>query len=167
MTDNMKKNAYPIFERDTYTRADYDLWLADNDLNPNDFNDEEFYAWQLEEESMDFDIMLDNFKYSGLMEYSAVINGTLGLWDGKKTIRPTMSDNIKTALYSCGGCGEVEKIWVEGNSICVKVSHHDGTNFFTINLLTPLGEMRMERHGNVSVRNRENIVKLPKPHIFA
>lgn len=68
---------------------------------------------------------------------SVIINGTLGLWDGKRTIQPTECKDIETAIYKCLGrdCDILDPndIYIDENDIVhVKASHHDGVNYFTI-----------------------------------
>ena len=62
-----------------------------------------------------------------------LINGVLGLWDGKKRIQPTPCSDIRTAISRCiGRDGMLEDIDTDGETVMVKVYHHDGMNNFEI-----------------------------------
>lgn len=66
-----------------------------------------------------------------------VINGILGLWNGKQKIQPTECSDIETAIYKCiGRDGDIldpDDLYIDENGIVnLTVSHHDGKNIFTI-----------------------------------
>lgn len=64
-----------------------------------------------------------------------LINGVLGLWDGKKRIQPTPCSDIRSAIKKCiGRDGEMssDDIEFDGETVSLKVHHHDGTNNFEI-----------------------------------
>jgi len=87
------------------------------------------------EEGDDFDWRIDDI----CMEFGdgeVLINGVLGLWDGKKRIQPTPCSDIRSAIWKCiGRDGEImspNDIEFDGETVLLKVSHHDGTNNFEI-----------------------------------
>ena len=67
-----------------------------------------------------------------------IINGSLGLWDGRHVIEPTREENIRKAIYRClGRDGEFiyeSDIKLEVDCVELVVRHHDGNNYFEITL---------------------------------
>jgi hypothetical protein len=59
------------------------------------------------------------------------------------------------------GC-ELRSIERIGNRIEVSVYHHDGSNRFEIYFLSDIGEDRYCRNGEISIRNKQNILSIPK-----
>lgn len=160
----MKKNELVLFERDCYTRADYELYCMDNEIEFDETNDTDFYNWLYNQEQWDFEDMLDNCKYSKkFRNIAVVVEGSVGLWYGRREIEQTKCDNFIDAIYKCMGRScEIDKVVKIGNKIEVTAIHHDGRNYFDIYFLTELGADRLERRGQVSTRNRENVMKLPQ-----
>ena len=159
----MKKNELVLFERDCYTKADYELYCMDNEIEFDETNDSDYYDWVHQQEEWDFDDMLDNIKYSKLNNYSVLVEGSVGTWRGRFDHEQTIFENFKDAIYACiGRSCEISKVVKIGNRVEVTAIHHDGTNYHTLYFLTPLGEYRFEKNGKVSVKNRDNIIKLPK-----
>ena len=64
-----------------------------------------------------------------------VITGNLGLWNGRKTIVPTLVDNLYDAVMKCLTDCELYKLTIKDNVLYVKGSHHDGNNSFEIRLV--------------------------------
>lgn len=64
-----------------------------------------------------------------------VIVGNLGLWNGRKTIIPTLVDNLYDAVMKCLTDCEYYSLIIKNNVLYVKGSHHDGTNSFEIRLV--------------------------------
>lgn len=159
----MKKNELVLFEKDCYTKADYELHCMDNEIEFDETNDSDYYDWVYQQEEWDFDDMLDNIKYSKLNNYSVLVEGSVGTWRGRFDHEQTIFENFKDAIYACiGRSCEISKVVKIGNRVEVTAIHHDGTNYHTLYFLTPLGEYRFEKNGKVSVKNRDNIIKLPK-----
>jgi len=73
-------------------------------------------------------------------EGEVVINGTLGLWDGKHTIYPVNCPNIISAIERCLGrdCEFIDEDDLQydddNHVVNVKAHHHDGTNCFVLSL---------------------------------
>lgn len=65
-----------------------------------------------------------------------LINGVLGLWNGKRRIQPTPCSDIRSAIQKCiGRDGEImspNDIEFDGETVSLTVSHHDGRNNFEI-----------------------------------
>ena len=64
-----------------------------------------------------------------------VITGNLGLWNGRKTIVPTLVDNLYDAVMKCLTDCELYKLTIKDNVLYVEGSHHDGNNSFEIRLV--------------------------------
>lgn len=162
-----EKNNDFIFKRDSYTESDYEMYREDNDLDPKDYTENQFYEWMYDMESMDFDDMLDNLHYTKIGKYRCLIEGTIGTWRGKREICQTDAWGIKEAILRCvDGADMVDSVKVVCNSIEVVTIHHDGRNYFTIHILSELGAERFDRHGQVSMENYQNFVKLPKGYPY-
>ena len=65
----------------------------------------------------------------------SVITGNLGLWNGRKTIVPTLVDNLYDAVMKCLTDCELYKLTIKDNVLYVEGSHHDGNNSFEIRLV--------------------------------
>lgn len=112
--------------------------------------------WEVE----DFEVNLRHCKENDAHYW--VISGVVGLWYGSRDIVQTMENSLLDAICKCwGGCDDVivEKL---GSVIYVTAMHHDGRNKFEIRALSGKGAERLNRLGEVSLTNRENIVTLPK-----
>lgn len=99
----------------------------------NEFDDEDDQFEPSEEEEMEWRI--DDI----CMEFGSgkvLINGVLGLWNGKKRIQPTPCSDIRSAIMKCvGSDGNImspNDIEYDGETVSLKVSHHDGVNNFEI-----------------------------------
>ena len=159
----MRKNEMTLFEKDCYTREDYKLYCEDNGMDYDDTNDSDYYAWLADQENWDFEDMLDNCKYFKLKNYSVLVEGSVGTWRGRFEHEQTTFPDFKSAIYACMGRScEISKVVKIGNRVEVTAIHHDGTNYHTLYFLTPLGEYRFDKNGKVSVKNRDNIIKLPR-----
>ena len=88
------------------------------------FEDEDDFEWRIDDICADFG------------NGEVLINGVLGLWDGKKRILPTPCSDIRSAIQKCiGRDGEImspNDIEFDGETVSLKVCHHDGTNNFEI-----------------------------------
>lgn len=152
-----------LFAKDCYTEEDYKLYCEDNNMEYDETNDSDYYAWLSDQEGFDFETMLDDCTYSKYKNYSVLVEGSVGTWRGRFEHDQTMFKSFKDAIYACiGRSCEIDKIVRIGNRIEVTAIHHDGRNYHTLYFLTPLGEYRFEKNGYVSPRNRKNIVPLGK-----
>ena len=91
-----------------------------------DFDDNEEYAIQERIDDICMEFGDDN----------VVINGVLGLWDGKHTIQETPCEDLRSAIQKCiGQDGELmslDDIEFDGETVSLSVHHHDGVNHFEI-----------------------------------
>lgn len=90
----------------------------------DDFEDDDNLDWRIDDICMEFG------------DGEVLINGVLGLWNGKRRIEPTPCSDIRSAIQKCiGRDGEImspNDIWFDGETVSLKVCHHDGTNNFEI-----------------------------------
>lgn len=93
---------------------------------------------------------LSNSYYEELFEGAVwiaegiLIQGTLGLWDGRKGVASTAT-SLKNAISKCINTGDDFKIYFDEGydkkeHLFISVSHHDGTNFFILYALTAKGK---------------------------
>lgn len=126
---------YTTDGNDTELRELYEDFLAEEEYTEDSISFEEWKEDELDEEWND---MLENIKYGGLNS-KCVIEGTLGLWNGRKTIIPCVCDTLTEAIVKCVGEGLSIEISLENGSVKVLSSHHDGTNEFEIHILNKKG----------------------------
>ena len=126
---------YKELYQDCYDLTDEEMAeVADDDI----YN----YLWEcLESEWEDLSLNLSYSKF----DKPCVVLGSLGLWNGNKSIVPVVCDNVSSAIDKCvNGCDYIEVRQVCGH-IEVSAIHHDGTNTFEIHLLNGKGISAMER----------------------
>lgn len=142
---------------------EYVEWCELNELEPKDENSNDYWDYVYLTRDMDCGDFWDNLKYSRIDDqYNWIVSGTLGLWQGDRDICQTMFNSLEDAIRKClGRCDDII-IKKRGSVIYVTGLHHDGRNNFEIRALTDLGVERFERLDSISLRNRENIVTLPK-----
>jgi hypothetical protein len=159
----MKQIEITLFKKDCYTKDDYRFYCDGNEIEFDETNDSDYYAWLSDQENLDFEEMLYDCMYSKLKNCSVLVEGSVGTWRGRFEHKQTTFPDFKSAIYACMGrdC-EISKVVKIGNRVDVTAIHHDGRNYHSLYFLTPLGECRFEKNGKVSVNNRENIVKLPR-----
>lgn len=107
-----------------------------NDLELDDVSDDDVYRLMYD----DVDIDWDNFRsdcnaYDRKYRFSSyVIEGSLGLWDGKHKVIGESVD-LLGALDICIGNDSMYDIVIKEDqfgSMIVEYHHHDGCNIFTI-----------------------------------
>ena len=112
---------YPGYDSTATNRIGDEIGNEEEQLEPSD---EEDLQWRIDDICTEFG--------SG----EVLINGVLGLWDGKRRIQPTPCSDIRSAIQKCiGRDGEImspNDIEYDGKTVSLKVSHHDGTNNFEI-----------------------------------
>ena len=115
-------------------------WESEDDI-PDDVVNDTVYG--------DEEINWDEFKYefekfikdSG---YGLLMCGSVGCWDG----RYDGGSYVKKFddLYKFwNGCDYI-KVWDEGGHLHIKASHHDGTNYAELKILTKHGSEYAEEH---------------------
>ena len=154
-----------LYHEDCYTEECYNDYLDDckEDLGLDWEKDNvtDYFDWRATMSDMELEDVMFGIKHSHLNTYKAVIVGGVGTWRGRFEIEPTFCGNLYDAIHKCiDGC-EIRRIERVNNSVEVDVYHHDGRNYFKIYLLSHLGEQRLCRNGDVSTKNRENLLKFP------
>ena len=123
-----------------YCYEDYVEWCEDNDIEPGDENSQDYYEWILKNTQENFDCDLDNIKTHKPWAVPVVVTGTLGLWWGHPEIKPERIESVYEAIQKCiGRDGDYVKVEFNDGKLDVQVSHHDGTNCFTIRALSKKG----------------------------
>ena len=110
-------------------------------------------------ESMQYATDKDGNSLTGV---KVVITGTLGLWNGTKTIVPKVKRDFDCALLACIDNADYCTIYKEFSKIVVEATHHDGTNVFTLQFLTDKAEMKCACGMDLNFDNRKNIRTLGK-----
>ena len=130
---NNRDNSYSYEDYKRYCRE----FLDCEDIEIPAEDSEEYYSWQRFEIENDWEnFMYEVEQYDKKVKESNgfVINGTLGLWDGKHDIQPVLVDTLKQAIEKCiAKCDYIEISYDPDEDVIeVVASHHDGTNVFTI-----------------------------------
>lgn len=151
---------------DSTREVDYTEYLEyceENDIEPQGEDSDGYYEYVSDIRAWEWEIFLSNIHYSEVNDYAWIIVGTLGLWDGKHTIIPTVEESLEDAILSCIGQYDCHAIIEQcGNTISVEIIHHDGRNSFELHALSEDGAERFRKHGEVSLKRKENVVKLPE-----
>jgi hypothetical protein len=143
--------------------VDYVEWCEMNDCEPMGEESSDYYDYVHRVQEWDWEDLLSNLEYSEANDYEWLITGWVGTWQGDRDIYPTIEPNLIKAIESCIGRGMCEvRVTKESNSVKVRISHHDGRNYFELTPLTEDGADRFRRHGEVSLKRKENVVKLPE-----
>lgn len=140
----------------TPSYEEYIEWCELNETEPQGENSNDYWDYVDNTHELDCGDFWENHQYYWL------VSGTLGLWFGTRDIYQTMFNSLEDAIKKClGDCNDAI-IKKRGSVMYVTGLHHDGRNNFEIRALTDLGAERFERLGSISLRNRENIITLPK-----
>ena len=137
----MKYPKYNLYD-DTYTPT-YDEYVEtcdNNGIEPQGENSEGYWDYIAFCQQNYWDDLKINLKCSMEAMQPCLVTGSLGLWDGRRTIYPTRCDNLLQAIQRC--CGHsIDNIVidVEDGVVNVKAMHHDGTNHFYIQPLSKKG----------------------------
>lgn len=148
-THNIMKKAHTRFPKGSFTLvttnveysyADYDENCELNDIEPAEEGSYEFYEWCEEMIAEGVDCDLENIdRISDRINEVYVIEGSLGLWNGRPSIIPVIMSNLADAIKKCiGECQYFDVTW-ENGVISISASHHDGTNHFEIHALSKKG----------------------------
>ena len=157
------KKSYVLFDsREGRTYEDYLDFCKANDIEPQGEDSEDYHEIVEEMKSWDYNDLLSNIKHCAYNRQKWAVEGTLGLWNGRKDIVPVVFDNLLEAISACVHNCDYIKITKYYSTIEVEAIHHDGTNRFTLKCLSDLGENRYGNNGQVSLNNRKNIMTLPQ-----
>ena len=157
--------AKPYVLFDSHEVRSYDEYLEFcemNNIEPQGEDSAHYYDIVGELQSLDYDDLMTNIKYSVYNRQKWAVEGMLGLWNGHVEIVPKVFDNLLDAISACVHKCDYIKITKRFSTIEVEAIHHDGTNRFTLKCLSDLGEIRYGNNGQVSLNNRENLMTLPQ-----
>ena len=97
---------------------------------------QEFICWANNEQQAEWEDFITTLKeYADKQKGDGfMITGSLGLWDGRHDIYPAFVKTLRAAVEKCTSNGDYIKIELDKklHVIEVAVTHHDGTNLFTI-----------------------------------
>lgn len=163
----MKKKEHEIqLLYDSTREVDYTEYLEyceANDIEPQGEDSDGYYEYVSDIHAMEWEDFLTNIHYSKVNDYAWIITGFLGLWDGKHEVYPTVEESLEDAIWSCIGNVDCHAIITKRrNTIFVEIIHHDGRNLFELHALSDDGAERFHKHGEVSLKRKENVVKLPE-----
>ena len=142
---------------------EYVEYCRDNNVEPKQEDSDDYWDFVYRMQEMGVSDFFSNVEYSKLNnQYYWLITGCLGLWCGERVIDMTYENSLKDAIKRCiGNCDDVI-IKKRGSVIYVTGLHQDGRNHFEIRALSEIGIDRLERNGEISIKNRQNFVTLPK-----
>ena len=121
-----------------------------------------FGGWYAMSERIDDETIRMTCRSLILSELHWLITGSLGLWYGVRDIDMTYEKTLADAIKRCIGSCDDAIIKKRGSVIYVPGLHHDGRNHFEVRALSDIGINRLERNGEISIKNRRNFVTLPK-----
>lgn len=163
----MKKNYKTVLIDTTWIPPyeDYVDFCKNNGIEPSEENSDDYWEYVSDSHENDWDYLRLNLGHgSDNANEPCVITGTLGLWNGNKTVLPVRCETLFAAIKRCFGqsIDNIVAIWEDGE-VHVTAYHHDGENHFTINRLSKRGLQASEHwHNNVSSKedlHPANIVK--------
>ena len=108
---------------DTTSIIEYDVYIEHceiNDLTPQGEDSEDFYNVAREYQVLEFDDLLANLRYCEANNYKWVVSGTLGLWNGRHEIEPTLFNNLIDALNA------ERELWhaaIDVSELCSELCH--------------------------------------------
>lgn len=168
------RKTWELFNTDflNYTNEDgYNAYLEFceiNEIEPKGEQSSEFVDWACEEARVAFDCDLENLTYSKADKemYPFFIDGTLGLWNGNKEGHFTniywgLTSALNSIFNSSRSYDDFDaQLDTEAGVIYVNCHHHDGTNSFTIHLLSKRGLDKVQRDiNNYSINGYEYELK--------
>ena len=110
------------------------------EMDELNMNSVEYSAYCAERAAENFECDLYNIKTHKPWAVPVVVTGTLGLWWGHPEIKPERIESVYEAIQKCiGSDGDYVKVEFNDGKLDVQVSHHDGTNCFTIRALSKKG----------------------------
>lgn len=145
------------------TYDEYVELCVDISVEPHPEDSDDYWDYADRTRAMNMSDFFSNLEYVELnTQYYWLITGTLGLWYGVRDIDMTLEKTLVDAINRCIGSCYDAIIKKRGSVIYVTGLHHDGRNHFEIRALSDIGLDRFERNGDVSIKNRQNFVTLPK-----
>ena len=139
----MKRNIKNYVLYDDTTVPEYSEYVEHCRINGHEIegeNSQAYWDFASRYHENDWDDLKVNLKCSKEANQPVLLLGTLGLWNGKRTIFPTRCENLMQAIEKCVGRGvDNMKVYVENGIVYVEAYHHDGTNYFEIYKLSSKG----------------------------
>lgn len=122
-----------MFDPKDYFYSDYEEECEMNDREPQGEASDDYWDWMAETAQLNFDEDMDAIKRYEQYNVPVVIEGSLGLWDGRHEIEPMETGSVYSAITDIIGrdVNDIEVFFDDGH-IEVLAHHHDGTNVFTI-----------------------------------
>ena len=102
-------------------------------------NSNEFYEWQSEMLSMEWNDLLDNIESNWNNDVNCVVTGTVGRWNGTFEIEPKAFPSLRIAINTCASNMDYVIVTEDEGIIKVEAIHHDGRNNFEIHKLNSKG----------------------------
>lgn len=119
----MKTTLYKTYG--LYTQEEMKEWKRNTEAETIDD------IFMMESLNWEFDYLMDEIRHSNLKNEILAVNGVLGLWDGKHTIKEEKG-NLEHLIKKCVGHQDNFEIFEENGKIRINSYHHDGTNEFVI-----------------------------------
>lgn len=143
------KKVHTLIDSDFLNYLDYENykeWCEINDCEPKDENSSDFTEWACREAQECVECDLENLKWTKASKdlLPFFVDGTLGLWNGTREGHCTkIFYGLSAAVENrvCNSDYNDIKVEFDEESGAVEVYgyHHDGTNCFTIHLLSAKG----------------------------
>lgn len=145
------------------TYDEYVELCVDISVEPQPENSKDYWGYVEREREMAMSDFFSNLEAVELnTQYYWLVTGSVGLWYGVRDIDMTYEKTLADAIKRCIGSCYDAIIKKRGSVIYVSGLHHDGINHFEIRPLSGIGIDRLERNGEISIKNRQNFVILPK-----
>jgi hypothetical protein len=125
------KTEVEVYNSMSYIYDSDEIWkdyCRDNDVDEDTPIDWDYIYdmrdWEWEDT---LDTLISKFR-----DNSVILSGHLGLWNGRPQIANYYFYDIKEAIDKCLSSGDYWKVTYDNWGIHILVTHHDGTNCFTI-----------------------------------
>ena len=102
-------------------------------------NSGEFYDWQSDQLSMEWEDFLTNLENDKENNVNCVVTGNIGRWNGNFDIEAKAFASLKAAVLACVSNMDYVVINEIDGTIDIEAIHHDGTNIFKIHKLNKNG----------------------------
>lgn len=102
-------------------------------------NSNEFYEWQSEMLSMEWEDLLGNIESNWDNDVNCVVTGKVGRWNGTFDIEPKAFPSLRIAINTCASNMDYVIVTEDEGIIKVEAIHHDGRNNFEIHKLNSKG----------------------------
>lgn len=147
MKQNKKQTYELLNSNQDFDYSDYLEFCEANDIEPLPEDSQGFYDWCADTQSIYYRDDLSNLNSSKLQYRTFVIEGSLGLWNGRTTIKPIVVCGIMNAINRCfrRSIHDLDAtLDTRDGVIYVNAYHHDGTNSFILRMLNKNGEKWIE-----------------------